>query len=319
MSTARTDDGTDPDSRVAQRTPGYSYDKAKKRAGRGERERKSREAKWRAREAAQLEAGEIAQRARARKQHRLVKNRETTGWAMMQVRRWLDNEQRKLDKGGLTEKGVEDFIRWTRLGSGYGWMPTEQCENANIAIKRFLDEMKAAQQARGNDSGLRDWWVIEPPRSRSLRKKWAKKRLEKRKAMDELTAKGDQSVVEPSGKASMAMDVDPAEHDLVAGERRRTPWTLEAVPFRFLRKSEEDGNGGPGHAANSTQGVSKQLPLKLGDLKAREAYGRELHNMAPEPLTLHISEESMDADFDTDDMAPEPVSDADFTEDEETL
>ncbi|KAL8924819.1 MAG: hypothetical protein Q9172_002534 [Xanthocarpia lactea] len=313
MSTAPIDDVTDPGSRVAQRPP------ANKGGGRRERDRKSREAKWRAREAAQLEAGETTQRVRARKQHRLVKNRETAGWAMMQARRWLDNEQRKLDKGGLTPKGVEDFVRWTRLGSGYGWTPTEQCENANIAIKRFLDELKAAQQARGNDSGLRDWWVIEPPRSRSLRKQWAKKRLEKRKAMDELTAKGSQSVVEPSGKALMAMDVDPAEHDLAAGERRITPWTLEAVPFRFWRKSEEDGNGGSAHTANSTESVSKQLPVKLGDLKAGEAYGRELHDMAPEPLALHTSEEGMDADSDMDDMAPEPVSDADFTEDEETL
>ena len=75
MSTAPTDDITDSDSRVAQPTPGYTYNKAKKRAGRGERERKSREAKWRARQAVQPEAQENTRTKRALKQHKLVKNK----------------------------------------------------------------------------------------------------------------------------------------------------------------------------------------------------------------------------------------------------
>ncbi len=76
---------------------------------------------------------------------------------MMQARRWLENERRKLDKGGLTPEDIDDFVKWTRQGREQESTPTEQFENGSIGIKRFLDERKAAQQARGNDSGLRDW------------------------------------------------------------------------------------------------------------------------------------------------------------------
>ncbi|KAL8863680.1 MAG: hypothetical protein Q9178_000363 [Gyalolechia marmorata] len=319
MSTARTDDVTDPDSRVARRTSEYSYRKAKKRAGRGERERKSREAKWRARQAVQPEAGENTGAKRALKQQKRVKNKETASWKMMQARRWLENERRKLDKGGLTPEDVDDFVKWTRQGREQEATPKEQFEIGSIGIKRFLDEMKAAQQARGNHSGLRDWWVIEPPRPRALRKRWAEKECKKKIMMDEPIAKVAKSVVEPSGGALMALDVDQAENGLEARDTHHGLWTLEAVSFQALGKCGEYGKEGKEHANNGTAHMSKQLPVRSKKTKAGEPDGRNLHDMPPEPVFPHALGEVEDPDSDVDDMAPEPVLDADFTEDEETL
>ncbi|KAL8754957.1 MAG: hypothetical protein Q9199_003966 [Rusavskia elegans] len=334
MTSSHEDDATGHESHIPNRTMEQAERKAKKRAARGERERKSREAKRVAREAAKLEAGDIPEQGRVPKQHSQVGNKpahlyriETTEWAMLQARRWLNNERRKLDKGGMTQDGVADFVKWTRQGDGYDWTPSEQCENANVTIKRFLEEMKAAKQARGKTSNLKDWWEVEPPHSASARRKLAAKNIDGPKAK-----KGTKSEADASGGASMEIDVDQTEHELAAGGIRDASGLPEPVSLDTLGVPASEGKDMQGHAdnnnnnnnnnnSNNEDNMSRQLKLvlRLGSMKVEEAYEHGMHDVGPESVACQALDEVKDPVSDMDDMAPEPVLRAGFEEDEETM
>ncbi|KAL8788315.1 MAG: hypothetical protein Q9213_001712 [Squamulea squamosa] len=266
---------------VPKRTPAQIQRRAKKNAGRREREWKARQAKRMAGEATQpkvaaADAKEGATPTGARKKHKLVRNKQTSKWAMVQARRWLANERRKLDKGGLTAEGVDEFIKWTRQGDGYDWTPVEQCANANTAINRFLNELCEAQQAQEKESGLKDWWTVEPALPRSWRQQWA--RQEKRIGKDSGDLDGEHgggSGDDELGGVLLEMDVDQTKETLAVGASHGRIWTPEPVPHH--------------------------VSVEAGE------HGSDLDDMAPEPVSRLASEEADERNFDLDDAAPEPV------------
>ncbi|KAL8770206.1 MAG: hypothetical protein Q9209_004048 [Squamulea sp. 1 TL-2023] len=312
---------------VPQRTPAQIQRRAKKNAGRREREWKARQAKRRAGEATQPEAAADAEEGaaptRARKEHKLVRNEQTSEWAMVQARRWLANERRKLDKGGLTAEGVDDFIKWTRQGYGYDWTPIEQCANANTVISRFLSELREAQQAQKKESGLKDWWTVEPALPRSWRQQWA--RHEKRTGKDSDDRDGGHgggSGDDEPGGVLLAMDVDQAEKTLAAGGSQGETRTPEPVSCHALCKSETEDGEDNESILDSMSAELKRLPIAYGDVKVpveAGGYGSDLDDMAPEPVSRQVSEEADERNFDPDDIAPEPVLRAGSEEEKEVM
>ncbi|KAL8720606.1 MAG: hypothetical protein Q9181_007884 [Wetmoreana brouardii] len=96
---------------------------------------------------------------------------ETYKRMIKQARRWLGNEHRKWDCGGLTNRGTEDFWEWTRTpsesfpGPHGNWM-----EATGLAARqRFEGEKVAAQQKQGRIKGLEDWWKLVPSSGKRFR------------------------------------------------------------------------------------------------------------------------------------------------------
>ncbi|KAL8705608.1 MAG: hypothetical protein Q9201_001295 [Fulgogasparrea decipioides] len=84
---------------------------------------------------------------------------------MKQFRRWLNNEQRKLDSGGITKQGTEDLMRWTKNPKYFveKLSVTEEGKimepSAAAARDRFQSEKFDARMEQGLDEGLpKDWW-----------------------------------------------------------------------------------------------------------------------------------------------------------------
>lgn len=242
---------------------------------------------------------------------------ETADWAMIQARRWLQNERRKLDTGGLTPDGIAGFVKWTRQGDGYEWAPSEQCEDTNVAIKRFLDEMKAARQARNKTSNMKDWWKVEPPHPASARRKWARENIGRSKAKE-----GAESGADGSGGPPMGMDVDQTGHELAAGGVRDGSELLDPVSADAFGVPAHEGKHAQGHTGdndNDTMPKQLKLALRLGKPKIGEAGKHNIHDVGPESVTCQASDKVEGSDSDIDDMAPEPVLRADYEEDENTM
>ncbi|CAO1599747.1 hypothetical protein XANCAGTX0491_003462 [Xanthoria calcicola] len=317
MATSHDGDAAGHESHIPNHKMEQANRKAKKQAARRERGHKSRQSKWMAREAAKTEAGDVPAQGPVPKQHKQVGNKQTADWAMIQARRWLQNERRKLDTGGLTPDGIAGFVRWTRQGDGYDWAPSEQCEDANVAIKRFLDEMKAARQARNKTSNMKDWWKVEPPHPASARRKWARENVGRSKAK-----KGAESAADGSGGPPMGMDVDQMGHELAAGGVRDGSELLDPVSAEVFGIPAHEGKHMQGHAddnENDTMPKQLKLPLRLGKPKVGEAGEHDIHDMGPDSVTCQASDKVEGSDSDIDDMAPEPVLRADYEEDENTM
>ena len=339
MATSHDGDAAGHESHIPNRTVEQANRKAKKQAARREREHKSRQSKWMAREAAKNEAGEVPVQGPVPKQHKQVGNKrkhltillkflsvgsaahlyhtETAEWAMLQARRWLENERRKLDTGGLTPDGIAGFVKWTRQGNGYDWAPCEQCEDANVAIKRFLDEMKAARQARNKTSNMKDWWKVEPLHPASARRKWARENIGRSKAKE-----GAESGADGSGGPPMGMDVDQMGHELAAAGVRHGSELLDPVSAKVFGVPAHEGKHMQGRAddnENDTMPKQVKLPLRLGKPKFRETGEHDIHDVGPESVTCQASDKVEGSDSNIDDMAPEPVLRADYEEDENTM
>ncbi|KAL8721368.1 MAG: hypothetical protein Q9181_007723 [Wetmoreana brouardii] len=83
---------------------------------------------------------------------------------MKQFRRWLNNEQRKVDWGAITKQGAQDLIRWTKN-------PKHFVDKVSITGGQFMDASAVAARERFEDEKfhaskeqelvggiLRDWW-----------------------------------------------------------------------------------------------------------------------------------------------------------------
>ncbi|KAL8842299.1 MAG: hypothetical protein Q9176_002688 [Flavoplaca citrina] len=258
MATTPTSAATAPESR-----------RARKLAARKEREIKHREARNRAK------AVEEPGPAPARKRHRVVRNKETPEWARLQARRWLENERRKIDRGGLTPLGIEHFTKWTRNGDLQNFTAARQCSNANVAIERFLNEKRSVQKAQGKDIGGKDWWAGTPRLPRSKRQKWAK------------------------GKAVTTKDHH--QENMVAASTE-SPWILELPDYRVTEKDDEKGVQ---HNDGDVKDYPEHLLATLADVGGGDVYQQSSSDMTPEPVSRHSSEGSEDHEFDVD-MDHEP-------------
>ncbi|KAL8994296.1 MAG: hypothetical protein Q9169_005692 [Polycauliona sp. 2 TL-2023] len=222
------------------------------------------------------------------KRHRQMGIEQTTEWAMLQAQRWLDNEKRKLDRG-----------------DGYDWSPSEYCENANVVIQRFLEEMKAAKQARGKTSNLADWWKLHQSRTKIKKKeRWAAKKVARSKAEKDV-----RSGVGASGSAPSRMDVDQGEHDLMAEGIHNASGAIGPVSAGHLDISINKEKGMYNHVGGSEVEMSEEpnLALRMQGMKIEGANGRDWHGKAPDPVAPQIFDDLGDPDADMLDMAPEPV------------
>ncbi|KAL8686562.1 MAG: hypothetical protein Q9218_007021 [Villophora microphyllina] len=87
-----------------------------------------------------------------------------------QARRWVNNEFRKADRGGLGKDASADFQQWTSspeifFNAEDAWM----VGRGRAARQRFEVERKAARQEQGRNKGLEDWWGVAPPSQRGFR------------------------------------------------------------------------------------------------------------------------------------------------------
>ncbi|CAO1599746.1 hypothetical protein XANCAGTX0491_003461 [Xanthoria calcicola] len=82
------------------------------------------------------------------------------GVKMAQLRRWMMNEQRKEDKGGITQEGFYALSAWSKEPEGGGGVTL--APDAEQGKDRFMAEWEAASQEQGSSSGLEDWWMKEP-------------------------------------------------------------------------------------------------------------------------------------------------------------
>lgn len=200
---------------------------------------------------------------------------ETPEWAKLQARRWLENERRKIDRGGLTPLGIEHFNKWTRNGDLQNFTAARQCSNANVAIERFLNEKWSVLQAQGKDIGVKDWWAKTPHLPRSKHQKWAK------------------------GKAVTTKD-DHQEN--MVGDRTESHWTLD-LPIHPA--TEKDNGKGGEHNDGDVESYAEHLSATLADVGGGDVYRQSSSDMTPEPVSRHASGESVDYGFDVD-MDHEP-------------
>lgn len=222
----------------------------------------------------------------------------------------MENERRKIDKGGLTPKGIEHFINWTRDGDLYDFTAAEQCTNANVAIERFLNEKKGAQQAQGKDVGVKDWWAGAPRLPRSRRKRWAKGKGKGNRSMEaSMDEKGDERENDESSVASLAKDNYQATQESTVGDSANEFWTSE-LALR-LASNKEDGKGDEHHDGRMKT-KPKHLSAALADVGVVEADGPYSSDMTPEPVSRRASEEAEASDVVY--MDHEPVLDAGFEE-----
>ncbi|KAL8849231.1 MAG: hypothetical protein Q9221_005761 [Calogaya cf. arnoldii] len=233
--------------------------------------------------------GKTTESHRAQKRHRLLRNNETLKWAGLQARRWLANEQRKMDRGGLTHEGITDFIEWSWGDNLDNFTAAEQCKKANFAIERFLREKKGALQAQGRKVGAKDWWPSAPSVPTSIRSKWAKAKGKENQAMEGSTCEKDAKIrdvgpmVELLGHADYQADPEETVKDS-AGKL----WTAELA----LR-----------HASNKEAGeVSEHGGARMTEPKLLFAVSADVG-----VGESHTFKEAERRESEVDDMVLEPV------------
>ncbi|KAL9022962.1 MAG: hypothetical protein Q9180_008468, partial [Flavoplaca navasiana] len=84
---------------------------------------------------------------------------------MAQARRWLNNEQRKEDSGGITWQGFKELFAWTKAAAKASpgtSVTTRMSAEAEQAKERFCAELEAARMEQDRKHGVRDWWARAP-------------------------------------------------------------------------------------------------------------------------------------------------------------
>ncbi|KAL9627431.1 MAG: hypothetical protein Q9204_006570, partial [Flavoplaca sp. TL-2023a] len=123
-----------------------------------------------------MDADQAAQRAALAKQRRSHKrtarrkksllNQEDHPTLMMaQARRWVNNEQRKEDNGGVTWQGFKELFAWTKAAAKASpgtSLTTRMSADAEQAKERFYAELENARKDQDRRHGVRDWWVRAP-------------------------------------------------------------------------------------------------------------------------------------------------------------
>ncbi len=84
---------------------------------------------------------------------------------MAQARRWLNNEQRKEDNGGITWQGFKELFAWTKAAATATTEPSLMSRlsaEAEQAKERFYAELENARKDQDRRHGVRDWWARAP-------------------------------------------------------------------------------------------------------------------------------------------------------------
>ncbi|KAL8878862.1 MAG: hypothetical protein Q9192_008358 [Flavoplaca navasiana] len=123
-----------------------------------------------------MDADQAAQRAALAKQRRshkrtarrkksLLDQEDHPTLMMAQARRWLNNEQRKEDNGGITWQGFKELFAWTKAAakaSPGASLTTRMSADAEQGKERFCAELEAARKEQDRRHGVRDWWARAP-------------------------------------------------------------------------------------------------------------------------------------------------------------
>ncbi|KAL8750138.1 MAG: hypothetical protein Q9199_007258 [Rusavskia elegans] len=109
-------------------------------------------------------AKERAHRKNRKRKERIKRNYserpEPHGIKMGQLRRWMMNEQRKEDKGGITQEGFYALSAWSKEPAGGGRITL--ASDAEQGKDRFMADWEAALKEQGTSNELVDWWKREP-------------------------------------------------------------------------------------------------------------------------------------------------------------
>ncbi|KAL8675980.1 MAG: hypothetical protein Q9224_007341 [Gallowayella concinna] len=173
----------------------------------------------------------------------------------LQAGRWLNNEQRKEDKGGISKQGFRDLFAWAKHMDLPDQPMTADAEEAKCRYLHELENAKKEQQGRRGD---RDWWAVVPswsertgePREKTW-DKWIKEegRAAQMSALD--VAHGASNMQGCQGSVEMGMEENGmGERDtrgsgvMRAGRnigRASGEMTPEPVLRRALEDSDSDG------------------------------------------------------------------------------
>ncbi|KAL8770205.1 MAG: hypothetical protein Q9209_004047 [Squamulea sp. 1 TL-2023] len=137
---------------------------------------------------------------------------------MGQARRWLGNEQRKEDQGGISKKGFQDLFAWARQSELFWDGPLagrgEMTEDAVEARSRFRAEWENAQKQQNRKKGLRDWWAYAP----SLKERTGVSSKELRQLSKEQSMATEKGVEMIESVDEMEEDTANNAGDMVMGE-----------------------------------------------------------------------------------------------------
>lgn len=79
---------------------------------------------------------------------------------MRQLRCWIMNEQRKGDKGGITQEGFYALSAWSKDPEGKKQVTL--APDAEQGKDRFMAEWEASAVEQGRNTGLENWWTRAP-------------------------------------------------------------------------------------------------------------------------------------------------------------
>lgn len=182
------------------------------------------------------------------------------------------NEQRKEDKGGITQEGFYALSAWSKEPAGGGRITL--APDAEQGKDRFMAEWEAASKEQERSNGLVDWWKKEPSYQERTGKprpdrEWKKLALENSSLESE-----DMNLVKRGDGSQNAIVVDESDDDENGG-----------MAVGMMEGVEKGLHGG----------ISGEMVLRGPKLSSVEDLGgRPLRSMTTEPVMRCGSEESGD-------------------------
>ncbi|KAL9627432.1 MAG: hypothetical protein Q9204_006571 [Flavoplaca sp. TL-2023a] len=85
---------------------------------------------------------------------------EPYGYKMRQLRCWMMNEQRRDDKGGITQAGFYALSEWSKEPEGNKQLTL--APDAEQGKDRFIAEWEAAAEEQGRNTEPKAWWTRVP-------------------------------------------------------------------------------------------------------------------------------------------------------------
>ncbi|KAL8673316.1 MAG: hypothetical protein Q9168_002240 [Polycauliona sp. 1 TL-2023] len=144
--------------------------------------------------------------------HRVRMNKslrsEPHGIKMGYMRRWMMNEMRREDKGGISQQAWYALSKWSREPENGGKITLEP--DAEAAKDRFMAEWDAATVQQGKNNRLENWWARVP----SYAERTGEPRPDRcfKKLMNEET-KGMELMMRGDGGCDNAIVIDDSDDD----------------------------------------------------------------------------------------------------------
>ncbi|KAL9030201.1 MAG: hypothetical protein Q9180_006934 [Flavoplaca navasiana] len=167
------------------------------------------------------------------KRNKLKRNQsekdEPYEYKMRQLRCWMMNEQRRDDKGGITQAGFYALSAWSKEPEGNKQVTL--APDAEQGKDRFMAEWEAAAEEQGLNTGLENWWIRVPSyaeRTGQPRpdKEWIKLVRKNRWLEPESTG-----LVKHGDASENAIVIDDSDDDRESGGKAIS--TMEGVEVNF--------------------------------------------------------------------------------------